>query len=416
MNFNQITKSRLLNGIVVALSLITILISLQSYGTGKYISNGIVESNFNNFLIFKASATNLLNNIDLYILHPTQHYDLYKYSPTFALFMLPFSVFPDWLGLIFWNLLNLTLFICALKMLPGLNKPQMILILLVGVFELIGSMMNEQSNVLMTGLMLLSIAQFERKNAFWGIFFLVLSVYIKLFSIVLFMLVLFYPNRARSAIYSIFWFLILGLIPSLFIGLDDLKMQYMSWFYMLQNDYDASVGYSIIGILDTWFSISGNRLHVLILGGIIMCLPLLKVSQFKKRHYRYSVLSALLIWIIIFNHKAESPTFIIAMTGIGLYFSINKFTTSNKILLGFCIIFVSLVYSDIMPPKYRDSFFHPYFIKAFPCIIIWLKIMTETILDKFIIFTRMALKLLAILLFDQQYNKLTRQNVPTFHY
>ncbi|RME20836.1 MAG: hypothetical protein D6800_12755, partial [Candidatus Zixiibacteriota bacterium] len=44
-------------------------------------------THYNNYLIFKYSFLNLLAGKNLYVTHPEQYYDLFKYSPTFALLM-----------------------------------------------------------------------------------------------------------------------------------------------------------------------------------------------------------------------------------------------------------------------------------------------------------------------------------------
>lgn len=121
---------------------------------------------------------------------------------------------------------------------------------------------------------------------------------------------------------------------------------------------------------------------VFLIGVMIMALPLIKISWYKERSFRYAVFSALLIWVIIFNHKAESPTFIIALTGIGLYFAFQKSGILNKILIAGVLIFSSLVYSDLTPAVWRNEFFHPFFIKAVPCIVVWAKIIYEVMTNR----------------------------------
>src|SRR2546429_370162 len=51
-----------------------------------------VFSPSNNFKVFRAAAVNLLAHRDLYAAHPDQHFDFYKYSPTFALLFAPLAV------------------------------------------------------------------------------------------------------------------------------------------------------------------------------------------------------------------------------------------------------------------------------------------------------------------------------------
>src|SRR5207302_6785485 len=54
------------------------------------VQQGVVGRS-NNFKVFRAAAVNLLAHRDLYAAHPDQHFDFYKYSPTFALLFAPFA-------------------------------------------------------------------------------------------------------------------------------------------------------------------------------------------------------------------------------------------------------------------------------------------------------------------------------------
>ena len=63
------------------------------------LEGGIEYSNYNNYVIFSESFHHLKNNQDLYIAYPDEHWDLFKYTPTFSVFFGFFTLFPDWLGL-----------------------------------------------------------------------------------------------------------------------------------------------------------------------------------------------------------------------------------------------------------------------------------------------------------------------------
>ena len=85
---------------------------------------------------------------------------------------------------------------------------------------------------------------------------------------------------------------------------------------------------------------------------------------------------------MIFNFRAESPTFIIATSGIFLWFFSQKKSTVNLVLLCIVILFTSLSYTDLFPASVRDSFIEPYVIKAVPCILVWLVILAELLMVK----------------------------------
>jgi hypothetical protein len=76
-----------------------------------------------------------------------------------------------------------------------------------------------------------------------------------------------------------------------------------------------------------------------------------------------------LIGIIIFNYKAESPTYIISVCGISIWFFAAEKTKINKWLIVLAFIFTSLSTGDLFPGVIKETFKF-YNVKAlFPSII-----------------------------------------------
>lgn len=88
---------------------VSIIISAQAYYQGgkKFNDDGPAYTRYNNYVIFTSASKHLSEGSNLYKSYPEEHWDLFKYSPAFALFMSGFAVFPDLPGLILWNLLNI---------------------------------------------------------------------------------------------------------------------------------------------------------------------------------------------------------------------------------------------------------------------------------------------------------------------
>jgi hypothetical protein len=86
--------------------------------------------------------------------------------------------------------------------------------------------------------------------------------------------------------------------------------------------------------------------------------------------------------MVIFNHMAESPTFIIAVAGVAIWFYSQKPTTLNIALLILAVVFTCLSPTDIFSTYVRKEIFQPYVVKAVPCILIWLKISYDLLFDK----------------------------------
>ena len=371
--------------VLIALyTLFVLAASIQSLSSGKktFQEDGIEYNRYNNYTIFEKSFEHLKNHQDLYILYPQEQWDLYKYTPSFSVFFGVFNMLPDWLGLNLWNLLNAMTLLLAVYYLPRLNNYQKGIILLIILIELMTSMQNEQSNALIAGLLILSFGLLEKDKPFFATLCIVFSGFIKLFGIVGFALFLFYPKKAKLILYTLFWILILLVTPLLFVDFDQIVNLYNSYLNLLMNDHDASFGFSVMGWLHSWFSVGINKNLIVAFGGIVFLLPFCRIKMYKEFMFRYLLLCSILIWVVIFNHKAESPTFIIAMAGIALWFVKSEKNVLNIILFIMAFILTSLSPTDIFPRYLRDEFVKPYVLKAFPCILIWLKIIYDMIILK----------------------------------
>lgn len=336
--------------------------------------NGIIYSNYNNYVIFERSFHHLKNQQDLYCLYPEEHWDLFKYTPTFAVFFGFFASLPDWAGLSLWNLLNALILLSAVYYLPRLNQTQKGWVLLIVLLELMGSLMNEQSNALVAGLLVFSFGLLENKKYLVASLCIVLSVFIKLFGVVGFALFLFYPQKWKLALYSLGWTLLLLLVPFIFIDYGQYASLAVSYGNLLANDPLLSDGFSVMGWLHSWFSLDISNLIVVLTGAGLFLLPLVRIRAYKDFAFRYLTLASVLLWIVIFNHKAESPTYVIALTGVALWFVKAGKNAWNIVLFAGAVLLSSLSYTDIVPGWIRREVVQPYALKVFPCILVWMKI------------------------------------------
>jgi len=373
-----IGNKRFIIGLYIVFALAAGVQSLLS-GTKTFYEGGNEYSKYNNYTIFEKSFDHLKNNQDLYILYPQEHWDLYKYTPTFSVFFGVIAIFPDWVGLNLWNLLNALVLLFAVYYLPRLSQFQKGLVLLFVLIELITSMQNAQSNALIAGLLVFSFGLLEKKRAFFAAFCIVFSVFIKLFGIVGFALFLFYPKKWKLALYSLFWTALLFALPLLYIDIEQYMILVNSYLDLLANDHATSYGYSVMGWLHSWFSAGIDKNFVVLAGVLLFLIPLYKIRMYKEFMFRYLMLTSVLLWIVIFNHKAESPTFIIAMTGVALWFVFSEKNVLNIVLFTGAFIFTSLSPTDLFPAVLREEFVKPFALKVFPCILIWMKVIYDLI-------------------------------------
>lgn len=193
-----------LRNLFIVYFLLAVSAGIHSYLIGPQEFAGRQYTHYNNFLTFKYSYFHLIQNKDLYIEYPDEHWDYFKYSPTFALMMFPFAYLPNLIGLLLWNLVNSLILFFAIKELKIDDKIKA-LILWFTAIELLTSIQNEQSNGLMAGLFILSFVLFEKNKPLLATLLLTISAYIKIFGIIGFILILLYPNRLKAILYSAFW-------------------------------------------------------------------------------------------------------------------------------------------------------------------------------------------------------------------
>ncbi len=354
-------------------------ITIQQYLSGekRFGDSPFVYTNYNNYLIFKYSFLHFFNGLDLYKPYPAEHWDLYKYSPTFAMAFGILAWIPDWLGLFLWNFLNAYMLWIGVRFLPNLDEKKKNLLYLILFVELVTSLQNSQSNALITGLILLAFGLMERNFFLVACLCIALTVYIKLFGLFAFAICLLYPQRWKMVAYSFLWMIVLWIIPVVFTGFSGLIDHYTSWYRLLQMDYVPNP-LSFVGALDIWFGLKMNSNIMLAFGLVLFGLPLLKLRNYSDSNFRFLYLSMTLIWMVIFNHKAESPTFIIAMAGVALgYAALADKSKVTNWIVWMAVIFTSLSTTDIFPQFIQREIFIPYSIKVLPCLIFYFFVLSK---------------------------------------
>jgi hypothetical protein len=360
-----------LAGFIVAL-----LVSLQSFIQAPKSYDGTFEyPRYNNYIIFKNSFDHLKSNENLYVLYETEHWDLYKYSPTFSLMMAPFWYMHDLPGLFLWNLLNVLVLFFALSKIEFPSLKMKLLAHLFVLPEIFTSMQNSQSNILIAGLMILGFLYIKKGDIFKACLFILIATFIKPFALAAFVVFIFFPGKLKMIGYSALLSVVLFFLPLVVVSFSELIVQYQNWNVMLQMDHAMSYGYSVLGWLNTWFGVEPDKLLILIIGVVLLFIPLIRLKLYTNEKFWLYTLSSVLLWVILFNHKSESPTFIIAVLGIAIwFFTQTKISKLDIALVVFAFIFTCLIASDVFPRFIRKEWAEPYAWKVFPCILVWVKI------------------------------------------
>jgi hypothetical protein len=354
--------------VVVLFLLTTVGATLQSYFSGH----------LNNYYAFSRPVINLLSGKSLYEYYGLLYDDFYRYSPTFALLVGLLHPLPDMLGLFIWNMVNTLAFVSGLVyFLRDSHKSDktIIVVLLLVYLEWLISCQASQSNPLIAGMILWGAVWLKREKPFWAGLLFASCIFIKFYGAAAGIVFVFYPRKIQFLGAVIFWTAVLAVLPLLVTSAQHMEMQYTAWMKAIVSSPVGSRQLSVMGILRSWFGMEVPVLAVQVLGLSLSLLPLIRWKKYASISFQNLFLSSILIFLIIFNHMAESPTYIIAITGVALWYStIEKISLWDKMLVVLMLVLCSNSNSDIFPLSVRKGFMEPFAIKAFPCLLVWLRI------------------------------------------
>jgi hypothetical protein len=359
---------------IILVTLQSYLLPLQSYGT-----EGFLYTHYNNYVIFKQSFFHLIQHKNLYHWYEPEQWDLFKYSPSFALLFGVFAYLPDPVGLLIWNILNVGCLIVALVQVPRLPDRARVIMLFFILVEVVISIQSTQSNALIAGLLVLAFIAMERNRPMLAAVLITSTVFIKLFGLFGFGLFLFYPCRWKGAMAAAMSMILFAFLPLIVLSWSELMMQYQGWYDTLAEDR-VETGLSVLGWFQSWFGLNANPNTVVLIGFLMLLVPLLRWRCWIYYPFRLMALASVLIWVVIFNHMAESPTFVIAVTGAGIWFFARSRPGYQQFWLWFILLFTSLSTTDLFPKDFQLSVVEPFVLKAVPCIALWVWITIEMLI------------------------------------
>lgn len=330
----------------------------------------------NNYKIFYYSLEHLIQGKSLYALYPAQYADHYHYAPTFAALFSPVFVLPYSVGLFIWHFLFAGVWVLAIYKMPFTHQ-QKVFGYWFGLQELFTSLVNSQTNPFIGAIPLFAYLSFEKKQPFWAAFFIVLGFNIKIYSLVAGALFLLYPQKVRFLASTVFWFLILGVLPVLYTSPARLLGQYELWVnqLLIKSDNDKWANTSIHRLVHVFISPDVTTPLIIVLGIALFCTVYVQVRHYRQRSFRLLMVASVLIFQVIFNPVSESPTYITAVTGVIIWWFYSPQTWLDRALLISCLVFTIFSPSDIFPVYLRNHFVIPYVLKALPCVLIWFRIL-----------------------------------------
>ncbi len=327
-----------------------------------------------NFLTFRGGWTHLRDGVNAYAAYPPLDY--FKYSPTFALLMAPFAALPPWLGVLLFDAANVALFCVAVRRLfPDARAAAAALALLF--FEVLRTTQNTQVNAALAALMVLTFLALEGGRQARGALALAAGTLIKVFPLAAAACAL--PHRRRVR-----FFLLLGaasaallLAPLLVTPPETLLRQYRWWTGLMASDVANSRLDSVMALANVLVPGNWPNWPVQVAGTLLVLLPLaVHRDRWADAAFRRRMLAALLAYVVLFNHRTESPTFVVGMTGVVLWYLDARRRWWHHAIMGFAWVVVSLS-SEVLPAGVLGACCRPWHYKILPILVAWVAMLWE---------------------------------------
>lgn len=321
------------------------------------------------FRIFASASRNVLAGLNPYAAHPDQHLDFFRYSPAFAIAFTPFALVPEWLGLLAWNLVNaLGLYWAVRRLLP---RAQAQLVLLIVLGDIARTMQSCQSNGLVTALMIAAFIAYSGERLWRGAFAVAAGTAIKLFPIGAALFALLRRDRWRALGMVAAAVAAFALLPVVVVGPHDLLLQYARWAAQEHAETFKPM-HSVMDLLDVWAGYYGPRFPIQLAGLALLLLPAaLRWDTRDDPAWRLTLLCSLLVFSVLFNYGAERPSFVIATTGIAVWYVTGPRTKLPGVILALTLALVTAEGLGIWPRAVHQWMFESR-IRVIPVLAAWI--------------------------------------------
>lgn len=356
-------------------ALIGLIAGIQRYSLGP--------ASYNNFIIFQHAVYHFFGHSNPYLEYPKEYFDVFLYNPTFIVLFIPFALPVGHLGVILWCLFTPVIYFLGINTLPFPQKSKVFLCYLI-LPELLTSLANMQTNPLIAAFTVLAFTSIEKQQYAKAATCPPLNFFIKGYGAVAGVFFLLKNPKLKTFFYLAVCFMVLGTLPLLFYSWEEFLTLYEQWFVSLRDDYPINTGLSVMGVVRSLLYAEASILFIQLVG--VGCFLATLGLFFYRRNYedlKFQFLAFVLIWMVIFNQAAESPTYIIAATGVFIWYIKSRQTPLDIALFVFFMVLTVLSSSDIFPRYLANTYVRPYSLKALPCIMIWLKIQAQLFFPQF---------------------------------
>jgi hypothetical protein len=285
----------------------------------------------NNFLIFRTATEHLLRGSDLYVAYPARNFDLFKYSPTFALAFWPFAALPVLPALLLWNSASAWFFARSLRAVIPDAAGQIFAGLML-LWPFLTQLWGGQTNALVAALMIMAVVAMDKHRPEAAALAITAGAAIKLFPLAVAPLAMTQGRRGRFLLAALLSGILFILAPLVAVTPHTLAAEYSSW-YRIETVDSLDRGYSVMGVLHEWLGLDWPNWPIQLAGTAILLLPLLvRRKEWSERVFRRQMLASVLIYVVLFNHQAEYESYLIAAAGLVIWFLWSRRTLPAAIV------------------------------------------------------------------------------------
>ena len=335
------------------------------------------------YSVFYHSFWHAWQQMPLYIIYPEDG-NYFLYGPLFAVLMTPLAVLPFQLGRLLWLLLITFVPYWSIRK-TSFSIRQQLFILWFTAAEAALCILDSESNSLILACLIFSYYLIDKEKDQWAALVIALGAATKLFGIVGLAFLPFSRHKLRLCSWVIVWLVLLLGLPMIVFGPEYVWGQYIEWYNVLvhKNDLNQFASGQNVSLLGIVRKVSGcatySDLWLMIPGAILFALPYLRIDQYKYPAFRQTILASVLMFMLLFTTSSESSGYIIAMTGVAIWYTAAPWKRSkwDIALMVFAFIVTSMTPSDLFPKVLWREVIKPYSLKALPTTIIWLKLTYE---------------------------------------
>jgi hypothetical protein len=170
----------------------------------------------------------------------------------------------------------------------------------------------------------------------------------------------------------------LAALPLVVTPPSTLLAQYASWRAIETTDA-LERGFSVMYHVQLLLQRNLPNWPFQLLGVATLLAPVLvRRARWGEWTFRRFYLCSVLAFCVLFNHQAESPTFVIGSAGAALWFaSLERPTRWEWTVFASFLVGTVLASSDAMPDWFQRNLFDPYRFKTVPLLVAWLEMQRQ---------------------------------------